>query len=172
MSNEAEIDTVKILINAIPSEIEQNEAMSIVLKYSEQHSVQVQKKIYYPYYWVLFSYTVKTLFGRSRSTKASCLVDLINNQAATTDKFEFAETQVIKDNVLEHDYTEEQAIKTARTYLTHASIHNMKVLFAPDSEILKQSIVYKPFWIVKCTNRDRHSFKVIVDAVTGKFQVL
>jgi hypothetical protein len=172
MQNETEIDSEKIVVNAIPVGIEQNEAMSIVSAYSEQHSVQVQKLIYYPYFWVLFSYTVKTLLGKSRSTKASCLVDLINNHGSTTDKFEFKKSKVLKNSVLEPDYTEEQALKTARTYLTHASIHNTKVLFAPDSEVLEQSTVYKPFWIVKCTNRDRHSFKVIVDAVTGKFQLL
>lgn len=172
MQNETEINSIKVAINAIPIGIEHDEAVGILSKHSEQHSLQVQKMIYYPYHWILFSYTVKTLFGKSHEIKASCLVDLINNHAATTDKFETCETEVIKDSVLEPDYTQEQAIKTARTYLTHASIHNSKILFAPDSKILEQSAVYKPFWIVKCTNRDRHSFKVIVDAVTGKFQLL
>lgn len=166
------IDTSKTLINAIPAGIERNEAKSIISNYSENHSVQVQKLIYYPYYWVLFSYTIKTLLGKSKSIKASCLVDLINNHAATTDKFDFCSTEVLKDSVLEHDYSAEQAINTAKTYLTHSSIHNTKVLFAPDYEIIKESLVYKPFWIVKCMNRDRHNFKVIVDAVTGKFQLL
>ncbi|MDC7227067.1 MAG: hypothetical protein PQJ61_09930 [Spirochaetales bacterium] len=172
MPDNKETTSVKTKINLIPGTINENDAKNIVSKYSEHHSVQVQKLIYYPYYWFLFSFTVKTLFGKSRSTKASCLVDLINNHAATTDSFDIAEKEVLTAGILEQDYTQEQALKTAKTYLMHSSIHNMKVLFAPDSEILKQSLVHKPFWIVKCTNRDRHSFKVIVDAVTGKFQVL
>ena len=172
MLKETNTDTEKVIINAIPGEIEQEDAYGIVSKHSEQYAVQVQKKIYYPYYWVLFSYTVKTLLGKSKDIKASCLVDLINNHAATTDVFETAKTEVICDNILEQDYSSEDALKTAKTYLTHASIHTSRVLFAPDSKILKESLVYKPFWIVKCTNRDRHSFKVIVDAVTGKFQLL
>ncbi len=168
----ADTRSVKTLIAAIAHDIEQNEAKNIVLKHSEQHSVQVQKIIYYPYHWFLFSYTIKTLFGKSRSIKASCLVDLINNHAATTDKFDLCDIEVLKDCVLEHDYNRDEAFKTAKTYLTHASIHNSRVLFAPDSEIIEERLVYKPFWIVKCTNRERHSFKVIVDAVTGKFQLL
>ncbi|HAK45120.1 MAG TPA: hypothetical protein DCO79_04260 [Spirochaeta sp.] len=172
MLNNTELESVKTIVNVIPFSIEKNDAQNIVSNYSKQYSVQVQKLIYYPYYWILFEFTVKTLFGKSRKTKASCLVDLINNHAATTDKFELYEAEVLKNSVLEHDYSPEEAVKTARTYLTHSSIHNTKVLFAPDSKIKKESLVYKPFWIVKCTNRDRHSFKVIVDAVTGKFQLL
>ena len=172
MPDITDIDTSTIRINLTPADMTENDAKNIVAKHSEGYSVQVQKMIYYPYYWFLFSFTVKTLFGKSRDIKASCMVDLINNHAATTDAFNSQETVVLKDNVLENDFNEEDAYKTARTYLTHSSIHNMKVLFAPDSEIIEKQLVYKPFWIVKCTNRERHTFKVIVDAVTGKFQLL
>ncbi len=162
----------KTLINLIPASIEEIEAKEIVTRHSENYFTQVQKLIYYPYYWFLFSFTIKTLFGKSKNIKASCLVDLINNHASTTDRFELKETEVLQKSILEHDYNEEQALKTAKTYLTHSSIHTMKVLFAPDYEIMEKQLVYKPFWIVKCTDHGKYSFKVIVDAVTGKFQIL
>ncbi len=162
----------KTRINLIPVSIEEREAKEIVSRHSEHYNTQVQKLIYYPYYWFLFSFTIKMLLGKSKNFKASCLVDLINNHASTTDSFRINETTVLKNSILDHDYNEEEALKTAKTYLTHSSIHTMKVLFAPDSEILEKQLVYKPFWIVKCTDRGKYSFKVMVDAVTGKFQLL
>ena len=166
------MNNTETIITSIPETITEDDANRIVMQYASGYNIQVQKKIYYPYFHVLFSYTVKTLFGRSRETKASCLVDLINNQASTTDKFEITEYRVQPENILEGDIDEEGALRTAKTYLTHASIHNSKVLFAPDSTILEKRFVYKAFWIVKCSNRNRETFKAIVDAVTGKFQVL
>jgi hypothetical protein len=172
MPAETDISSQKVEIKTLPCSIDRDKAALIVEAYSDQHSVQVQKLIYYPYYWVLFSYTVKTLIGKSRVINASCMVDMINNHAATTDKFEASIEAVPKDNILEYDYSEEEAFKTAKTYLTHAAIHKMKALLVPDYKVKERGIIYKPFWIVRCTNSNRHKFKVMVDAVTGKYQLL
>ena len=159
-------------IELIPVSITRDEAASIVLAHAGEYSVQVQKLIYYPYLWVYFKYTVKTLLGKSRIIDASCLVDLINNQGATTDRFELSSESVPADNILEPDYDSETALATAKSYLLHASINKMKALLTPRYEVVENKQIYKPFWIVRCTNRSRDSFKVIVDSLTGKFQVL
>ena len=167
-----ETDTALKTIDMIPVSIERDEAASIVLAHAGGYNVQVQKLIYYPYLWVHFRYTVKTLIGKSRVINASCLVDLINNQAATTDRFDIESIEVPADNVLGSDYDVETAFKTATTYLTHSAIHTMKALLVPDYEVIDKKHIFKPFWIVRCTSRNRDSFKVIVDTLTGKFQVL
>ena len=166
------INTETIIIKTVAASIDQDDAYNIVKRHSDGFIVALQKKIFYPYFWVYFSYSVKTVFGRVKENNASCFVDLINNQASTTDRFAVEETEAIKDNVLEYDYGPESALETAKTYFTHSFIHNTRLLTTPEYEILEQMLVYKPFWIVKCSNHDKYSYKVIVDAATGKFQLL
>ena len=164
--------TDNVEIEALPVSIDRDRAASVIRSLSGDFSVEVQKVIYYPYLWVFFIYSVKTIIGKRRDVKASCFVDLINNQASTTDKFTLETESVSSDNILSPDVGEEEAFKTASTYLTHSAIHKMKALLVPDYEVVEKKIVYKPFWIVKCRNRKRENFKAIVDACTGKFQVL
>ena len=161
-----------IAIESVPVEIDRDRAASIIRHLSGDFNVEVQKLIYYPYLWVFFIYSVKTLLGRRKDVKASCFVDLINNQASTTDKFTLEQIKVNPDNVLESDISEDAAFNTASTYLTHSAIHKMKALLVPDYEVVEKKLVYKPIWIVKCRNRNAENFKMIVDACTGKFQVL
>ncbi len=159
-------------INAIESTITREDAASILQAKTSSIIPRVQKLIYYPYYWVFFSFRVKTLFGMGRNNKASCLVDMINNQAATSDIFKHVEVEVPEENILENDFSEEESLKTARTYLNHAAMHKMKALVVPQSEIIEEKKIHKPFWVVKCFNQDNSHFTMIVDAVTGKYQNL
>ena len=172
MSTEINAQSKTVTIECLETNIDHDRAALIVEKYAGDHAVQVQKLIYYPYFWVFFNYSVKTLIGKSRIIKASCMVDLINNHAATTDSFESVKKDVPSENILEADFTAEQAFETAKTYLTHAAIHKMKALLVPDYEVVDKKTIYKPFWIVRCSNTDLHKFKVIVDGVTGKYQLL
>jgi len=158
-------------INSLKENISRSDALMAVSGSSGAFTPQVQKQLFYPYYWVHFQYRVKTILGE-RLLQAYCLVDLLNNQAATADEFQWEPRQEEEENILQPEVAEESALETARTYLLHSSIHTMKALLCPEKTILDQRLLYKPFWIVRCDNRKKEHFHLLVDGMTGKFQVL
>ena len=158
-------------ICAIKPGISRNQARCIISGVSGDFSPQVQRLVYYPYLWVHYVYTVKTFLGK-RSIKAYILVDLLNNLASTADSFEHEDIAVDEEALIPFSVGKEKALETARTYLLHSSIHKMKTLLLPESRVQEERELYKPFWIVKCTDRDRLSFHVLVDALTGKYEIL
>lgn len=158
-------------ITCIKHEIGNKEAQRIVEARAGGCYTEVQKLLYYPYYWVLFSYKAKTILG-NRTIKASCLVDLRRNQASTTDSFERIEIEAEEEQLIEPTVSEEAAHKMAETYLVHSAIHKMKALLLPETETLEKGRVYKPFWIVKCTAPAKEAFFVLVDSVTGKYEII
>ncbi len=162
---------MKQSITVIPDKISYDQAFNIVQSVSSHFSPQIQKKIYYPYYWVHFEYEVKTILGR-RQIQAYCLVDMLENQASTADRFEPVEALAEEENILIPNIKNEEALKTAQTYLVHSAIHTMKALLYPRSTVISQVHLHKPFWIVRCDNQQGERFRVIVDGLTGKFQIL
>lgn len=162
---------MKQSITVIPEKITYDQAFNIVQSVSAHFSPQIQKKIFYPYYWVHFEYEVKTILGK-RKIQAYTLVDMLENQAATADHFEPVTVDTEEENILTPHIDPAQALKTARTYLVHSAIHTMKALLFPRSTVISEVHLHKPFWIVRCDNRQGERFRVIVDGLTGKFQIL
>lgn len=158
-------------IESLLCNIDRNDALRMVSGYSSSFTPQIQKRIYYPYYWVHFEYTVKTILG-SRTIQAYCLVDLINNQAATADSFQWESLEIEEENILQPEISAETALGTARSYLLHSSIHTMKALLCPEKKVLAEKVMYKPFWIVRFENEKKERFRLLVDGMTGKFQVI
>ncbi len=158
-------------ITTIRQNISSEQARLIVDSVSADYSTQVLKKIYYPYHWFFYNCTVKMLF-RERSFKASCLVNLRDSEAATSDLFDREDVSADSENVLPCAVAGEEAGKIAQSYIIHTARHKMKSLVIPQMELLEQARVYKPFWLIKCENRKRTSFRVLLDGVTGKFQIL
>jgi hypothetical protein len=158
-------------ITVIPEKITYDQAFTIVQSVSSHFSPQIQKKVYYPYFWVHFEYEVKTILGK-RNIQAYCLVDMLENQASTADHFDPVETEAEEENILIPQISTDLALKTAQTYLVHSAIHTMKALLYPRSTVINKVHLHKPFWIVRCDNRQGERFRVIVDGLTGKFQIL
>jgi hypothetical protein len=158
-------------INGIPVGISRSQAASLLTAKAGVFKPQVQRMVYYPYLWVNYVYTVKTFLGK-RSIRAYILVDLLNNIAATADQFDYEPVLVESESLISTEVELETALKTAETYLLHSAIHKMKTLLLPQAEVQKQTTLYKPFWIVKCMDRKRRSFRVLVDGVTGKYEIL
>ncbi|MFP4562707.1 MAG: hypothetical protein ACLFRY_05280 [Spirochaetia bacterium] len=130
-----------------------------------------KKLIYYPYLWVHFRYSFEKLYG-NKEFNAFILVDLIRNQASTADRFEPVEVEPDGETVLSPDVDEEAAFKTARTYLLHSTMHHMKVLCEPKATVVQRTVLHKPFHLVECDHRSKESFHVVVDALTGKYEIL
>lgn len=158
-------------VHAIKPEITRNQAVGILSAVSGNYRPQVQKLIFYPYLWVHYVYTVKTFLGK-RSIRAYILVDLLHNLASTADSFNFEELTVDEESLIPSKTEPEEAMATAKTYLLHSAVHKMKTLLLPDARVEEQRDLFKPFWIVKCTDRNRQTFRVLVDGLTGKYEIL
>lgn len=158
-------------ILTIKQNITAEDALGVVNSRSKSLFPKVHSLVYYPYYWFLFSYTLKTLLG-NRSIKASCLTDLCRNQAFTTDCFQRVEREVETKQIVQERYNEAEAYKTARTYVVHSATHRMKALLLPELTLIDQEKVYKPFWIVECRRQGTAPFLVLVDSTTGKYEIL
>jgi len=158
-------------ILTIKQNINQIGAIHIIDNLSEYYVPQVQKKLYYPYYWFLFKYSVKTIFGE-KTIRVPCIIDMLNKQASTVDDFEREFISVEQENIIQGKLKKLEALKSAKSYIIHAVMHKLKSLIYPEIELLEENVVYRPFWIIKCDRNGYNSFKVMVDGVTGKFQIL
>ncbi len=160
-----------IKIEAVKQNVDATEAELLLERVSADFKPRVQRIIYYPYFWYYFRYRVKTIFG-VREIHVPCIVDSRNKQAATVDEFEIETINTDPVDVLEPKIRDEEALKIAKSYVVHVVIHRLKSLLFPELELEGRKFLYKPFWIVKCTNRKNESFKVMVDGITGKYQIL
>jgi hypothetical protein len=132
---------------------------------------RVEACLFYPYFWFLFRCTATTLFGET-GLEVSCLIDARTQVGATADAFELEHVGVPTDDVVEPRLHESEANRLARRYVAYVVRNKRKALVAPKFEILEHSLVFKPFWIVKCTNGSKPAFRVMVDGITGAFHAL
>jgi hypothetical protein len=127
--------------------------------------------LFYPYFWFLFRFSAKTLFGET-GLKVSCLIDGRTKVGATADAFELEHVGVPDGDVIEPRIEEAEANQLAERYVAFVLRNKRKALVAPRLEVLEHAIVFKPFWIVNCTNGSKPEFKMLVDGITGGFHAL
>ena len=111
------------------------------------------------------------MFGES-GLKVSCVIDARTRVGATAAAFELERVGVPAGDVIEPRLDEAEANRLAERYVAYVVRNKRKALVAPKFEMLEHSLVFKPFWIVKCTNGSKPEFRVMVDGITGGFHVL
>ena len=127
--------------------------------------------LFYPYFWFLFRFSAKTLFGET-GLKVSCLIDARTKVGATADAFELEHVGVPAGDVIEPRLDEAEANRLAERYAAYVVRNKRKALVAPKLEVLEHALVFKPFWIVNCTNGSKPEFRLLVDGITGGFHAL
>jgi len=127
--------------------------------------------LFYPYFWFLFRCSTRTLFGET-GLKVSCLIDAQTKVGATTDAFELEHVGVPAGDVIEPRLDEAEANRLAERYVAYVVRNRRKALVVPKLEVLEHALVFKPFWIVNCTNDSKPDFRVMVDGITGGFHAL
>ena len=127
--------------------------------------------LFYPYFWFLFRFSAKTLFGET-GLKVSCLIDALTKVGATADVFELDHVGVPAGDVIEPRLDEAEANRLAERYAAYVVRNKHKALVVPKLEVLEHALVFKPFWIVNCTNGTEPDFRVMVDGITGSFHTL
>ena len=146
-------------------------AESLIGSASGDWTPRAQAGLLYPYFWFLFRCSTRTLFGES-GLKVSCLVDARTRVCATADAFELEHVVVPGGDVIEPRLDEAEANRLAQRYVAYVVRNKRKALVAPKLEVLEHALVFKPFWIVNCTNGSEPAFRVVVDGITGGFHVL
>ena len=120
-----------------------------------------RRKVIYPYYQFTAVCDVATLLGK-KHVELTCLVDGINNVAATADKIEAQESTSDYDSVLAPTIGAAAALRTARRYMFHHLCRQSRSLMRFNTRIEPRGIYYRTFWI-----DDDGRQQVLVDAATG-----
>ncbi len=151
--------------------IRKEQAEDLIASASDGWTPSAEANLFYPYFWFLFRCSTKTLFGES-GLRVSCLVDARTKTGATADAFELEQIDVPPGDVIEPQLDEAEAARLAERYVAYVMKNKRKALTTPKFEVLEQALVFKPFWIVNCSNGTKPSFRVMVDGITGGFHVL
>jgi len=153
-------------IDVLTERLAENAALSVVRELTLDDDAAVERKIYFPYFRFDAKCKVPALFGR-KETVIPCLVDAINNVAATADPVAIDSTSVPAGSALPSDHSVDQAEREARRYLQHHLGRRLRTIADFGVELEALGIVHKAFWIVRSG-----SARVIVDSVTGQPQRL
>jgi len=151
--------------------IRKEQAESLIASASAGWTPRAQTRLYYPYFWFLFRCSTRTVFGES-GLKVSCLIDARTNVGATADAFELERVGVPAGDVIEPRLDEAEANRLAERYVAYVVRNKRKAFVAPKLEAVDHALVFKPFWIVICSNGSDPEFRVMVDGITGGFHVL
>jgi len=148
-----------------------DQAEGLIASVSAGWTPCAEANLFYPYFWFLFRCSTRTLFGES-GLRVSCLIDARTHVGATTGAFELEHIGVPTDDIIEPRLDESEANRLAQRYVAYVVRNKRKALVAPKFEILEHSLVFKPFWIVKCTSGSKPPFRVMVDGISGGYHVL
>ena len=151
--------------------IRKEQAESLIASASDGWTPRAEARLFYPYFWFLFRCSTRTLFGES-GLKVSCLIDARTNVGATADAFELERVAVPIDDVIEPRLDQAEANRLAERYVAYVVRNKRKALATSKLEVLEHALVFKPFWIVNCSNGTKPEFRVMVDGITGGFHVL
>jgi hypothetical protein len=159
------------LLARIRGGIGREKAESRIASVSRGWTPRAEASLFYPYFWFLFRCSASTLFGET-GLKVSCLIDARTKVGATTDAFELEHVGVPAGDVIEPRLDEAEANRLAERYVAYVVRNKRKALVAPKLEVLEHALVFKPFWIVNCTNGSKPEFRLMVDGITGGFHAL
>jgi len=151
--------------------IGKEQAESLIASVSDGWTPCAEANLFYPYFWFLFRCSTKTLFGES-GLRVSCLIDARTRAGATADAFELENIGVPAGDVIEPQLDEAEANRLAERYVAYVMRNKRKALATSTLEVLDHALVFKPIWIVSCSNGTKPEFRVMVDGITGGFHAL
>ncbi|QEK12932.1 hypothetical protein FQB35_11685 [Crassaminicella thermophila] len=159
-------------IISLKNEISSDTAISILKQKDSTVNVNLIEPIYYPYYRLIASVKTK-IFARSFDGTLSCLIDLVNGvEAITGEECQTEQIFVDGSSILPISIENEKARKKALGCIRHTIIQKMKVLSIPKIIPVDEDFFYRPFWIIHClSNKDNH-FYVMMDGISGQYQLL
>lgn len=160
------------MIAAIASDLGQEGVERLVRSAAPAQTVRVERKLYYPYFWLQLRYAAHTFLGSS-AVRLSCFVDSRTRIGATTDPFELELIDPNQRDIITPRVDESEAHRIAERYTGYVLRNRRRAFVTPTIEVLSCRMVHKPFWIVTSRSRARQpSLRVLVDGITGGFHPL
>jgi len=159
MSRRIQISLIRPLLGA-------TDAVGVISSIAGSHAAQIERKIYYPYFWYSADCAARTLFGKKALT-INCLVDGRGGLGATADSFEVDEPAVPREAVMLCRTGETQARRSAQRFVTHNLARGSKTVGNFEVALESRGLVYKAFWLVRCEGA-----MVMVDSVTAAVHLL
>lgn len=126
-----------------------------------KNGIKHPRRVWYPYYRFAIECEVPTLFGRKR-VSMTCLVDGINDIAATADPDSRAVRSEPVDDRLAPKITPGMALRTAKRYMFHHLARHSRSIANFDTSVKPCGIYYREFRIADGGEHD-----LLVDCLTG-----
>jgi len=153
--------TERIGIDVIEPGLDADAACDVARTLAPGSSVQVLRGLWYPYLRFDAECAVGTLAGR-RVLRITCLVDGLTGLAASAPRFESNRRDVPVADRLVSSLAGEQAVRTARRFLSSHLGRRLRTLADFDTRLLARGTVYTLYWLVAVD-----SGQVLVDSLTG-----
>ena len=123
--------------------------------------VLAERSVLYPYRAFRARCAVPTIAG-AKTVSLTCLVDAINDCAATADQYETDAMPASGETRLSPKITERVAERTAWRTLTYGLGRKFRMIAAFGVRLEPAGTVYKRFWILKVGGE-----RIMADSVTG-----
>ena len=149
----------------------QHEVIEGLQQYDTRAIVKVDTMIFYPYYFLEFEVSAKSLLNFNG--KIACTVDAISGQGAIIDvKPEFTQLPIVEENFLPIEISEDKAEQLAEKFIFHAASQKAKFITIPSVTIHSTTLFYRPFWLAEYNSKETRERKIIVDAISGSYHPL
>ncbi|MBQ6401276.1 MAG: hypothetical protein IJI20_03210 [Firmicutes bacterium] len=159
---------IKILKNGY----KMKDAYERLVKRSKHFTIENMDLLFYPY--LLIEYDID--FGRrleKLNERVIVMADMFRGgYSFARSRGSFARMEVEEETVMPVKMDRRKAIKEGPRTVYGEIMRKKKVLRTPDIEYIDDEVVYKPFYIVECTNEEGETFHILFDAVTGDFSLL
>ncbi|MDS9472867.1 hypothetical protein [Sporosarcina pasteurii] len=139
-------------------------------QFDKEAEVQINRLIYYPYYFFEFEVHAKSLL--KFNGKVGCTVDALGGRGAIVDvQPEFFASQVEHVAIPSIVIVQEEASKIAEEFVFEHASTKAKFITTPKIKQTSSQLFYRPFWIAEY-RRNSEGQQLIVDAVSGSYHPL
>lgn len=149
-------------LNVIREQIDRDEARAALSVGAQDMSAVVERKVYYPYRHFEASCDAPVLFGFENGC-IDCLVDGVNDVAATADAIALDKQTVPSNCVIATSDDVASSLRQARRYLSHHIGRRLRTIADFRIRLKAAGTVYKAFWIGHVGGR-----RYMIDSVTGE----
>jgi hypothetical protein len=157
-------------ILTIKSQISPNSAKVKIKEKEKSIEVKNMESIFYPYLYIEACINTRVL-SHIINDDISWMIDMINGAEALTEKVtenQKLKVDIAEDRILNVNLTVDEARKRAISSITHVILQRIKILQAPRILVLKEELLYKPFWLMECYYNNK-KFHLLIDAVNGYY---
>ncbi|MFD1349992.1 hypothetical protein [Oceanobacillus caeni] len=149
----------------------QQEVLKGLQQYDKRASVQVNTMILYPYYFLEFEVSAKSLL--KFNGKIACTIDAISGQGAIIDvQPEFIQRPIVDEKILPIEISEKEAEQLAEKFIFQAATQKAKFITIPTVTIHSTALFYRPFWLAEYNSKVSGGREVIVDAISESYHPL